>query len=218
MTGNQQSWEVPQSTGRLWVEFALLYLGVPMVLAFALPPSAMFSVLGVAAMAGLVLLHITPGFDWRDLSAGRIPWKAVWLGALVTAVVAVALTLYLFPRNLFYLPRRVPEVWVTIMVLYPVVSALPQELVFRPLFFRRYGALFPGRNLALVVNATVFALAHVMYRDPLVLAMTAAGGWVFAWIYAVRGSFIGAVLLHAIAGCLIFTSGLGVLFYSGAVR
>ena len=203
---------------RLWLEFAFLYLGVPMVLAFALPPSAMFSVLGVATIVGLVLLHRTQGFDWRDLIAGTIPWKAIAVGALVTAVVAVSLTLWLFPQNLFFLPRRAPSIWLMIMVLYPLVSALPQELVFRPLFFRRYGRLFPGRGLSLAVNAMVFALAHIMYRDPLVFAMTAVGGWVFAWVYAVRGSFLGAVLLHAIAGCLIFTSGLGVLFYSGAVR
>jgi membrane protease YdiL (CAAX protease family) len=190
MTGNQGFWEGPPALGRLWAEFSLLYLGVPMVLAFALPPTAMFTVLGAATVVGLVLLHLTPGFDRRDLTAGRVPWLVIGLGALVTAAVAVGLTLWLYPRNLFYLPRQAPTIWLTIMLLYPLVSALPQELVFRPLFFRRYGALFPGRDLSLAVNAVVFALAHVMYRDPLVLAMTAAGGWVFAWIYAVRGSFI----------------------------
>jgi membrane protease YdiL (CAAX protease family) len=218
MTGNQQSWEAPRPGRRLWAEFALLYLGVPMVLAFALPPTAMFSVLGAATVVGLVLLHRTPGFDWRDLIAGKVPWTAIAVGTLASAAVTLGLTLWLFPSNLFMLPRRVPELWLTIMLLYPLVSALPQELVFRPLFFRRYGRLFPGRDLSLAVNAVVFALAHAMYRDPLVIGLTAVAGWVFAWIYAVRGSFIGAVLLHAIAGCLVFTSGLGVLFYSGGVR
>lgn len=208
----------PRASRRLWAEFFLLYLGVPMILAFALPPTAMFSVLGTAALVGLVLLHRTPGFEWRDLVAGRVPWRAVLVGTLISAAATVGLTLWLFPQNLFFLPRQVPGLWLMIMALYPLVSALPQELVFRPLFFRRYGRLFPQRDLALVVNATVFSLAHVMYRDPLVLALTFIGGWVFAWIYAVRGSFIGAVLLHALAGCLVFTSGLGVLFYSGGVR
>lgn len=206
-----------RSTPVRWAEFTLLYLGVPMVLAFALPPGAMFTVLGVMTVVGLVLLHRTPGFAWHDLVAGNVPCKAVGLGALVTAVVTVGLTLWLFPAELFMLPRRMPGLWLAILVLYPVFSALPQELVFRALFFRRYGRLFPGRDLSLAVNAIVFALAHVMYRDPLVLAMTAAGGLAFAWIHAVQGSFIGAVLLHAIAGGLIFTAGLGHLFYSGAV-
>ena len=30
-----------------------------------------------------------------------------------------------------------------IAALYPLLSALPQEIVFRPLFFRHYGALLP---------------------------------------------------------------------------
>src|SRR6056297_2664086 len=64
-----------RSTPGLWAEFTLLYLGVPMVLAFALPPGAMFTVLGVMTVVGLVLLHRTPGFAWHDLTAGNVPWK-----------------------------------------------------------------------------------------------------------------------------------------------
>ena len=48
---------------------------------------------------------------------------------------------------------------------YPLVSALPQELVFRVLFFRRYArhsATVAVRRL-LVLNAAVFSYAHLMY-------------------------------------------------------
>ncbi len=41
---------------------------------------------------------------------------------------------------------------------------------------------------------------------------------VLAWAYAVKGSFPAALLLHALAGQIVFTSGLGVLFYHGAVN
>jgi CAAX protease family protein len=142
----------------------------------------------------------------------------VALVALVAGATAVAATWLLFPRNLFLLPQRAPALWLMIMLLYPLVSALPQELIFRPLFFRRYGALFPGRQVALAVNALAFSGAHLMYAHPLVLGMTLVGGYVFGWLYLVRGSFPAAVLAHAIAGQAIFTSGLGVLFYSGNVN
>ena len=197
-------------------ELLLLFVGVPLLLAFALPPTAMWSVLSVATAAGIVLLHLTPGFGWRDLLRGGILWGPTLLFALATVATAGAMTLWLMPEMLFILPREQTALWLTILVAYPLVSALPQEIVFRPLFFRRYGDLFPAGS-GIWVNAALFALAHLMYWDWVVLAMTFSGGLAFAWAYERRGSFPTAVLMHALAGGIVFTLGLGRLFYSGAV-
>ncbi len=206
-------------SARLWAEFLILFCGVPLLLAFALPPTAMFTVLGVFTAAGVVLLARTDGFRWAELIVpGRFSWRAVFGFALSVAVLSSGAVLVLFPGNFLMLQRQAPELWLMIMVLYPLVSAVPQELIFRPLFFRRYGSLFPDRNVAILANAALFALAHLMYQSGLVLAMTFAGGLAFAWAYQVRGSFILACVLHAVAGQIVFTSGLGILFYSGAVN
>lgn len=205
---------------RLWAEFLALYVGGPLVLAFLLPPTAMFTVLGLMTSIGFIILHKTPTFHWRELVAnpgGVSP--AFYVGfAVMTALVCLAFVQVLFPQYMFMLPRHDPGLWLMIMLLYPLVSALPQEVIYRPLFFRRYGGLFPGRNAAILANAAFFSLAHLMYFDPLVLAMTFSGGIAFAWAYAARGSFAAAVALHALAGQIVFTSGLGILFYSGAVQ
>ncbi|RED14072.1 CPBP family intramembrane glutamic endopeptidase [Pontivivens insulae] len=201
---------------RLWVEFLVLFVGVPLVLAFALPPTMMWNVLAAATFAGVVLLHYTPGFEWTTLLTGRFDWIAFLAFTLVTAAASFAAVMIWMPEQLLVLPRAVPQVWLGIMIAYPLVSAIPQELVFRPLFFRRYGDLLPAGS-ALWINAALFSLAHLMYRDPIVLSMTFAGGVAFAWAYHVRGSFPLACAMHAVAGCIIFTSGLGRLFYSGAV-
>ena len=63
-----------------------------------------------------------------------------------TAAVAALLVWWLVPQQALSLPRRATGLWLAIMALYPLLSALPQELLFRPLFFRRYGALFPSRR------------------------------------------------------------------------
>ncbi len=105
------------------------------------------------------------------------------------------------------------------MALYPLLSALPQEVIFRPLFFRRYGPILPAGAGAIVLNAAVFALAHLMFWNWIVLAMTFVGGLVFAWAYAARHSFPLAVLLHVVAGWILFTVGMDVYFFAGnAVR
>ena len=66
--------------------------------------------------------------------------------------------------------------------------------------------------------ATLFSLAHLMYWSWIVAVMTFAGGLLFTWAYRKRGSFFYAVLLHAIAGNIIFAAGLGIYFYSGNVQ
>jgi hypothetical protein len=129
-------------------EFAVLYLGLPLMLALVLPPAWLWPVLLGATALALVLLALTPGFAWSELwrGWGRVDWRYVALVAAGTAVIAAVLVWWLVPRQALALPRQATGLWLMILVLYPVVSALPQELLFRPLFFRRYGSLFPDRR------------------------------------------------------------------------
>ena len=206
-------------TWRLRAEFALFFGIAPVVVAVALPATAMFPVLFVFTGVGLVLLHLTPGFRWGDLVAGasRIRWGFVGLFAAATLLVGWAVMQATAPGSLFALVRMNPGLMLMIALLYPVVSALPQEVVFRPLFFRRYGPVLPEGPAALVLNAAVFALAHLMFWSWIVAAMTFAGGLVFAWVYRVRGNFPEAVILHSVGGVILFALGLGVFFYTGNV-
>jgi len=203
---------------RLWVEFLVFYLGVPLVLALRLPPQAVWYVLGGTTLVGIALLHRTPGFAWSELLRGlrRIDGRMVGAMALGTALVAGVLVWWLVPGQALYLPRHAPRLWLTIMLLYPILSALPQELLFRPLFFRRYGGLMPGQKAAIVANSALFALAHLMFWNWPAVIMTFLGGLIFSEAYLRRG-FPLAVLLHAVAGAIVFTSGLGTFFYHGAV-
>jgi membrane protease YdiL (CAAX protease family) len=201
---------------QLAVEFAALYLGLPLGMALAVPPDWLWPVLfGVTAVA-LALLAVTPGFRWRELVGGRLAWGEVAAVALATALVCGLLVWWLVPGRFLALPRRSTELWLMILALYPLLSALPQELVFRALFFRRYGALFPDRRVAVAASAGSFALAHLLFWNWVAVALTLAGGVLFARAYLGRG-FALAVLLHAVCGWIVFTSGLGGFFYHGAI-
>lgn len=204
---------------RLAAEFALLFLAAPVAMAVLLPPSAMFPALFGVTAVGLVLLHLTPGFRWNDLTRGwsRISWRLVLVFAAVTAAAGYAVMALTAPGSIFGLARSNPRLLAMIALLYPVLSALPQEIVFRPLFFRRYGPILPPLRPAIVLNAAIFSLAHLMYWNWIVAAMTFAGGLVFAWAYEGRRNFPEAVVLHAVAGVTAFSLGLGVYFYSGNV-
>ncbi|MDJ0630111.1 MAG: CPBP family intramembrane metalloprotease [Rhodobacter sp.] len=206
--------------GRRRAEFLAFYLAAPVLMAVVLPPSAMFPVLFAVTAVGLVLLHVTEGFAWRDLfaGAGRIDWRFVALFSLATVAVGTVVILTFRPEAFGFLIRQNPGLMLMIALLYPVLSALPQEVVFRPLFFRRYAAVLPeGVTAQLLLNSAVFSFAHLMYWSWIVAAMTFSGGLAFAWAYRVRGNFPEAVVLHSLAGVIVFALGLGVYFYSGNV-
>ncbi|MCY1126312.1 CPBP family glutamic-type intramembrane protease [Frigidibacter sp. RF13] len=201
---------------RLWLEFLLLFLAVPLAVALFLPPRLLFPALFVFSLVGLVLLARTSGFRWRELVSGGLPWRPIALFVLVTALASGAVIAATRPEAAFLLPLERPLVFLMIVCLYPVLSALPQELIFRPLFFRRYGPLLPRGQGALLLNAAAFSFAHLMYWSATVAVMTFAGGLFFAQAY-LRHGFPLALLLHAVAGWIIFGFGLGIYFYSGNV-
>ncbi|MFV0359167.1 CPBP family intramembrane glutamic endopeptidase [Tropicimonas sp.] len=205
---------------RLRVEFGLFFLVAPLAMAFLIPPDRMFPMLFALTLTGAALLHLTRSFAWRDLRNGwgRILWGRVAGIGVATLLFGVA-WLWLFrPGALFQIARQRPDMMLMILVLYPLISALPQEIVYRALFFRRYQPVLPRTpGAAIVLNAALFSLAHLMYWSWLVLAMTFVGGLAFAWAYEIRRSFPMAVLMHALAGDAIFLAGLGVYFYSGNV-
>lgn len=210
----------PQDRPRLRAEFALFYVAIPLVMAVFLPPVWLFPVLGVVTAIGLILLGLTPGFRWRELltGAGRMSWPVIFGVVAGTAALGYIIVGLTVPEARWFLIERNPSLMLAIALLYPFLSALPQEIVFRPLFFRRYAAILPRRSdHAVLLNAAVFSFAHLMYWNWIVAGMTFAGGLVFAYSYRMRGNFPEAVVAHSMAGIVVFALGLGVFFYSGNV-
>ncbi|NNL73054.1 MAG: CPBP family intramembrane metalloprotease [Silicimonas sp.] len=189
-------------------------------MAVFVPPGWLFPVLGAVTLIGMSLLAVTPGFRWAELLAGarRMNWTLILGTVLGTLIVGYGIISLTEPDARFTLVRYNLPLMAMIALLYPFLSALPQEIVFRPLFFRRYQPILPRRaNPAILLNAAIFSFAHLMYWSWIVAAMTFAGGLVFAYSYRVRGNFPEAVVAHALAGIAIFALGLGVFFYSGNV-
>jgi membrane protease YdiL (CAAX protease family) len=202
-------------------EFILFFVVLPVVLALAMPHHWMFPVLFAMTAAGAWLLGRTEGFAWRELWRGwrAIDWRLVAGFALAVLIVSAGVVEALVPGAFLGLIRSHPVFYGVIVVLYPILSALPQEVLFRVLYFRRYGRLLPHGPAGLALNGVVFSLAHLMFWSWVVTLMTFVGGIIFAWAYERRGSFALAVTLHAVAGWILFGAGLGTFFYLGnAVR
>ena len=196
-----------------------LFIGVPLVMLATFGLYPLFPV--ILALAGLAaaLLWRTPGFRFRELLSGPVigEWRLVIGVFLATAATCMAVAALLVPDQLFAIPLERPGLWIAIMVFYPLLSAAPQELIYRPLFFRRYGHLFPNERSAIAANAVLFGVGHLFYMNPVTILMTIFAGAIFAVAYLRHGSFLLACLLHGMAGQVVFTIGLGQFFYHGAV-
>lgn len=201
-----------------WIELGVLFGLLPAALA-TFARSLSLPVLFVAAWLCLAVLWRDPTFQRDQLWRREQLWT--WLrGPLALALAAgtlLAVGVYLVePRHLFDLPRHSPWRWLLVMLLYPTLSVVPQELVFRTFFFHRYGRLFESPWVTTVASAIAFAWAHIVLMNELAVLLTLIGGWLFARTYLRTRSLLATAVEHAAYGCLLFTVGLGRWFVTGA--
>lgn len=211
----------------LGVEFAVLFALLPFMLAFRPPGSGIFLFLWIAAAVCTLLLVRDPTFDrrrfwnWEGVRAqlGRV------LGLFaVGAVLGVVGTWLFVPERLFAFPLERTRLWLAVMMLYPVLSVVPQNVVYRAFMFHRYQRLLPEQWSAsrqrwamIAASAAAFSWAHVVFWNVFALGVTLIGGVLFAYTYERSRSVAAATLEHALYGCGLFTVGLGVYLYHGAV-
>ena len=204
---------------RLWIEFTALFGGVPLIMAATFGLYPLFPV--IIGLAGLscVLLQMTPGWSWKTLWKGPVlgEWKIILIYTLATLATCTAVVFATIPERFLEIPTYRPALWIMIMTLYPLVSAFPQEIIFRSLFFERYGVLFSNAWVAILANGVAFGFGHLFYDNWITIAMTGCGGAIMAWAYLRNRSVLLAWVLHSISGQIIFTVGLGAYFYHGAV-
>lgn len=210
---------LPASRAQLWAEFAALFIGVPMLMleTFGLYP--LFPVILALAGVAALLLHFTPHWRWRNLWRGPVlgEWRIILGFALATTLVCLAVIFALAPQRFLDLPQNRTGLWLVILVLYPLLSAFPQEIIFRSLFFERYGGLFPGPWAAILVNGAAFGFGHLFFGNWVTIVMTGCGGAIMGWAYMRHRSLGLAWALHSLAGQILFTIGLGIFFYHGAI-
>lgn len=204
---------MPESRLRLAVEMAALFVAAPVLVALVAKPGQVFPSILPLLGIGAVLLHLTPGFQWSSMFQGwretRLP--VIAFAGTVTFVAGWIGIQWLQPWATFWLWREERSLFWALLVAYPLLSALPQELIYRTLFFRRYRTILPKGHLAIVLNATLFALAHLMFWNWVILFVSFVGGLLFAWSYRQRG-LVEVWALHGVTGFILFATGVGWYF------
>lgn len=201
----------------LWAELTSLFLVIPFIAWLEVFRVSIFLIFAFPVAWSLVvfaLLYCSEKKSGREgeRPVGRKPVSVFWRIPLV--IVMIAGTAWFTDRdNFLIIPRENPGLWKIILVFYPLISAAPQEFLYRVFFFRRYERILGNGAILIAVNVAAFGGLHVIYDNWLAPALTLAGGWIFAASWRAHGSFLLIWLEHSLYGLAIFTFGLGRYFY-----
>ncbi len=205
----------------LALEFLALFVLTPSALALGWIPARPVPLLMLVTVGLWAILRRTDsGFDWRmvlHLPRWTQPMRTIVLRFAALAALLGAGVAIWRPFLLFDLLRTQPIFWVALMVLYPLLSVLPQEFLFRAFFFHRYRPLFGEGAGIVLASAVAFGFVHIIFGNWLAVVLSFFGGLLFATTYRLNRSMPLVWLEHALFGNLIFTIGLGRYFSSGAL-
>lgn len=204
----------------LLIEFCSLFIALPIAFYFlrhAVAPYLLLCLITVLLWC-LLSLFTDPRFKrfrlWNlDKLKEFLP--NVLKTFLIAAFVIVLASWWFTPQWLFSLPLEQTLVWIALLFLYPVLSAWPQEIIFRTYLFHRYKRIFRSKNLRAWLSAISFGLAHLMFANWIAVVGSFFAGLVFAYTYMHSRSTLLVALEHSLWGCWLFTAGLGIHFDSG---
>lgn len=202
----------------LAAEFCTVFVGLPLLIYYKVLPNLPIPYLLVMALGAFLVLHYDPSFassqltNWASVRPHLVP--LLLRDAVFLAILGLGVRLFA-PELLFSLVKRAPILWAAIMLLYPLLSVYPQELIYRAFLFHRYQPLFGSGWALLLASALAFGFVHIIFGNWLAVGLCVIGGFLFALTYQHSGSLLLACLDHALFGNFLFTIGLGRFFYHG---
>lgn len=195
---------------------ALLFIIVPLLLFLKVVDIFEIWLLIISTIYPVAYLYIK-GFNFKSLllmpSSTQMLWvlkRFAFFGSALTLVVLV-----FFEDMLFSFIIEKPYIFLAVILLYPILSALPQEIIYRVFYFERYERFFQKSSLFLAINAFVFAYMHIVFDNIYAPTLSLIGGILFVHNYYKHRNFMLVLFEHTLYGWLIFTLGIGRFFYIG---
>jgi uncharacterized protein len=200
----------------IWCELLLLFVGAPLLMYERLIPNWPIPFLLLATIWALFVLRADGLFDQQLLirHAGLGPSFLRILLRDVPLLLLLGLAVWRFsPTTLFSFVKSAPRLWLLVMILYPVFSVYPQELLYRAYFFHRFKPIFGSDAGMIIASALLFGFVHIIFGSWISVSLAAVGGVLFGLTYRKSGSLLPTCLEHALFGDFIFTIGIGRYFY-----
>ena len=144
--------------------------------------------------------------------------QLIFLRWLISSIALYFFTDILFPEKLFIIQKSdQKDLLYKILLLYPILSAFPQEFIFCKFFFKRYLSLFNSEKKLVIMSSIIFCFAHIFVINWVAPLLGYIGGLIFANTYRKTQSLFIVTLEHALYGNTLFFLGLGWFFWGGSV-
>jgi len=205
----------------LAAECAVLFVGVPLAIASGWLSLLVIPLLLIMAIGCGLVLQRVHHLQIRNLFSSKIStgqWRRILAAYAVAVPGLIAMLWIINPTAMWSLMLQRTEIWRLVMVAYPLLSVVPQEIIYRAFFFERYRALFGNQFGIILASATVFSFGHIVFHNWPSILLTFIGGWLFAKTYQATSSLLWVSFEHALYGCAIFTIGYGSYFFDGTLR
>ena len=196
------------------LEIIFLFIATPLVLWATIP----------ILIKVIYLVLVTTYTIWVGVTKEKIRFKRVKtkiykkvfsiIGFRILLITSVtAFFIYFYDRDAFFnVILSKPLLWFQFSMVYIIASVIPQELIYREFFMKRYAELFKNRYVFMIANALLFSFAHIWFRSWIVLGFTFAGGIMFFLTYRRSKSLFVVILEHSIYGIWLYTVGYGEMF------
>lgn len=205
----------------LAIEFILLCIALPtVIIVFRLAPFMFTFLWGAAAYCWFIYrvshreslnrIWAWQAVNWQNLKVILPRWIVCSLGML-------AIIYFYDPDKMFGLIYDRPAFIPFLLVMYPLLSALPQEFIFCSFFFERYHPFFQSERAKIIASAVVFAYAHMLFINIIAPVLSLIAGLIFAQTYSKTRSLALVTIEHGLYGNVLFLVGLGWYFWGGAV-
>ena len=206
----------------LKIEFITLYILIPLLLFFTGSRLGIYIALWSGGFYAFFNLRNAPDFSWSRLWHGdgwaKAAQRTAFLRFVILAIALAVVTQILVPEKLFSFPRNRFPLWGVVMVLYPLLSIVPQELCYRSFYFARYKDMVTDKTAGMLINGAMFGFSHIILNNWIAPTFCAIAGTILAHSYQQHRSLKWAVIEHALYGNWVFTVGIGWYFFTGNWR
>lgn len=193
------------------LEFFFIFLIIPSTIFFLDSSIIIFLSLYLVSILSLIILYFDKTFLFTSLKK-KIDWKFVIIFSVVFFFLGFFYVLLVDKNLLFIFPKTNFKLWLIVIFIYPFLSVIPQELVYRVFFFQRYFPNIYRFYFPAFLNLVVFAYGHLVFSNMHAIIITAIVSPIFTYAY-LKKSFLTCVILHSLGGQIIFTLGLGKYFF-----
>ena len=193
------------------LEFFFIFFILPSAIFFLDSSIIVFLTLYLVFTLSIVILYFDKSFSFTSLRK-KVDWKFIIIFSLIFLSLSFFYVILVDKDLLFIFPKTNFELWLLVILTYPFLSVIPQEIVYRVFFFQRY---FPNERsfyFLTLLNMIVFSYGHIVFNNVHAILITAIVSPIFTYAY-LKKSFFTCIVLHALGGQIIFTLGLGKYFF-----